>query len=256
MKSTECHNQLREDILNKKKLFGCWSALGSPITTEVLGYAGFDWLLLDGEHAPNDVLTFVPQLMALKGSKSAPVVRPPANDPIVIKRLLDIGFYNFLIPFIETEEQAKQAVAATRYPPEGIRGVSVSHRSNCYGTIADYFSKINQCITVMAQIESRKAVENVEKIAAIDGIDVLFVGPSDLSAGLGYFGQPNHPEVQKQIQHIFDVAKANNKACGILAPVEADARRYLEMGATFIGVGSDLGAFRSATQALADKYLK
>lgn len=256
MKSNSCHNQLREDILNKKVLFGSFSALGSPITTEVLGYAGFDWLLLDGEHAPNDVLSFALQLMALKDSRSAPVVRPPANDPIIIKRLLDIGFYNFLIPFVESQEQAKQAVAATRYPPEGIRGISVAHRSNRYGTITDYFSKINQCITVMVQIESKLGIDNVDKIAAIDGVDVLFVGPSDLSAGLGYFGQPNHPEVQKQIKHIFDVAKAHNKASGILAPIEADARRYVEMGATVVGVGSDLGVFRSATQALADKYLK
>ncbi|QIQ20597.1 2-dehydro-3-deoxyglucarate aldolase [Zophobihabitans entericus] len=256
MKSTTCHNQLRQDILNRKTLFGCWAALGSPITTEVLGCAGFDWLLLDGEHAPNDVLTFAPQLMALKDSKSAPVVRPAWNDPVLIKRLLDIGFYNFLIPFVETEEEAKKAVAATRYPPQGIRGVSVSHRSNQYGTITDYFSKINDNIAVMVQIESKKAIENVEKIAAVDGVDLLFVGPSDLSAGLGYFGQPGHPEVQKAIQHVFDVCKKQGKACGILAPVEADARRYLEMGATFVGVGSDLGVFRSGTQALADKYLK
>ncbi|WP_434778102.1 2-dehydro-3-deoxyglucarate aldolase [Neisseria sp. Ec49-e6-T10] len=255
MKKT-CHNQLREDVLNRKTLIGCWAALGSPITTEILGYAGFDWLLLDGEHACNDVLTFIPQLMTLKDSVSQPIVRPAWNDFVLIKRLLDIGFYNFLIPFIETEEEAINAVRATRYPPDGIRGVSVAHRSNQFGTITDYFEKVNQNICVMAQIESQKGIENVEKIVAVDGIDLLFVGPSDLSAALGHFGNPAHPDVQKTIQHIFDVAKKHGKGAGILAPVEADARRYLQMGATFVGAGSDLGLFRSATQALADKFLK
>lgn len=256
MKDNCCRNQFREDVLAQKKLIGCWSALGSPITTEALGYAGFDWLLLDGEHAPNDLLSFVPQLMALKDSRSAPIVRPAWNDFVLIKRLLDIGFYNFLIPFIETEEQAKLAVTATRYPPKGIRGVSVSHRSNKYGTVKDYFAKINDCITILAQIESQKAIDNLESIAAVDGIDVLFIGPSDLSASLGYFGNPSHPHVQDAIKYIFSVGKKYNKACGILAPVEADARRYMEMGATVVGVGSDLGVFRSGTQALAEKYLK
>lgn len=121
-KENSCFNQLKHDVINKKTLFGCWAALGSPITTEVLGLAGFDWLLLDGEHACNDVLTFIPQLMTLKDSRSAPVVRPASNDVVLIKRLLDIGFYNFLVPMVETKEEAIKAVKATRYPPEGIRG--------------------------------------------------------------------------------------------------------------------------------------
>lgn len=247
-------NQFRQDLLGGKTLIGCWASLASPITTEVLGYAGFDWLLLDGEHAPNDVTTFIPQLMALKGSDSAAIVRPQSNDPVTIKRLLDIGFHNLLIPFVESEEEALQAVASTRYPPQGIRGVSVSHRSNCYGTVTDYFSKINDNISVMVQIESQQGVDNLDAIAAVEGVDCIFVGPSDLSAALGYLGQAGHPEVQKTICHIFERAKAHGKACGILAPVEADARRYLEWGATFVAVGSDLGVFRTATQALKDKY--
>ena len=147
-------NKLRQDLLARKTRIGCWSSLGSPITTELLGLAGFDWLLLDAEHAPNDVLSLIPQLMALKDSVSAPVVRPTANDTILIKRLLDAGFYNFLIPFVENAEEAKAAVAATRYPPAGIRGVSVAHRSNRYGTIADYQKVINDNISVIVQIET------------------------------------------------------------------------------------------------------
>ena len=231
-------NRFRQDLLQGKTLIGCWSALCSPITTEVLGVAGFDWLLLDGEHAPNDVTTFVPQLMALKGSRSAPVVRPQFNDPVVIKRLLDIGFYNFLIPFVETQEQAELAVASTRYPPAGIRGVSVSHRSNMFGTVPDYFTSINDNIAVMVQIESQQGVDNLDAIAAVDGIDGIFVGPSDLAAGMGHLGNAGHPDVQAAIRHIFARAKAHGKPSGILAPVEADARRYLEWGVTFVAVGS------------------
>jgi len=249
-------NRFRQDLLQGKTLIGCWAAMGSAYATEVLGVAGFDWVLLDGEHAPNGITTFVPQLMALKGSKSAPVVRPPCNEPVVIKRLLDIGFYNFLIPFVETQQQAELAVAATRYPPAGIRGVSVSHRSNMFGTVPDYFNQINDNITVMVQIESQAGLDNLDAIAAVDGVDGLFVGPSDLAAALGHLGQAGHPQVQEAIRHIFARAKAQGKASGILAPVEADARRYLEWGATFVAVGSDLGIYRAGTQALCDRFTK
>ncbi|MDQ1213748.1 2-dehydro-3-deoxyglucarate aldolase [Pantoea vagans] len=247
-------NGFRRRLLAGETLIGSWCALASPISTEILGLAGFDWLVLDGEHAPNDITTFVPQLMALKGSHSAPVVRPPCNEPVIIKRLLDIGFNNFLVPFVETEEEARRAVASTRYPPAGIRGVSVSHRSNMYGTLPDYNQSINDNITVLVQIETRQAVDHIDAIAAVDGVDGIFVGPGDLSAALGYLGQPAHPEVLNVIKHIFDRARAAGKPAGILAPVEADARRYLEWGATFVAVGSDLGVFRSATQALCDKF--
>ena len=252
---TAIPNTFRQNLIACKPQIGCWCSLGSPITTEILGLAGFDWILLDGEHAPNDVLSFIPQLMALKDSPSAPVVRPQWNDAVVIKRLLDSGFYNFLVPFIDSAEDARRAVAATRYPPKGIRGVSVGHRSNVYGTVKDYFKQVNDNITVLAQIESRTAVTNIDEICAVDGIDCVFVGPSDLAAGYGQLGNANDPEVQAAIAHVFARAKANGKAAGILAPVEADARRYLELGATVVAVGSDLGVFRSATQALHDRYL-
>lgn len=249
-------NSFRQRLLAGETLIGSWCALANPVTTEVLGLAGFDWLVLDGEHAPNDISTFVPQLMALKGSVSAPVVRPPCNEPVIIKRLLDIGFSNFLIPFVETAAEATQAVASTRYPPQGIRGVSVSHRSNMYGTVPGYNSTVNDNITVLVQIETQQAVDNIDAIAAVDGVDGIFVGPGDLSAALGYLGQPTHPEVLQVIKHVFERAKAAGKPSGILAPVEADARRYLEWGAGFVAVGSDLGVFRGATQALCDRFKK
>ena len=247
-------NRFRRDLVAGKRLIGCWLSLGSPITTEVVGVAGYDWLLLDAEHAPNDVLTLVPQLMALKDSVSAPVVRPPSNDVVVIKRLLDAGFHNFLIPFVESADEARRAVASTRYPPAGVRGVSVSQRSNRYGTVPDYFKVVNDNIAVMVQIESRAGVAAAADIAAVDGIDGLFIGPSDLAAGFGHLGNANHPEVQQAMVTVMAAAKAARKPMGILAPVEADARRYLEMGATFVAVGSDLGVLRMASQALLDKF--
>ncbi|HEX5628296.1 MAG TPA: 2-dehydro-3-deoxyglucarate aldolase [Usitatibacteraceae bacterium] len=247
-------NAFKRDLVAGKRLIGCWCSLANPNTAEVLGLAGFDWLLVDGEHAPNDVTSLVPQLMALKDSVSAPVVRPPWNEPVIIKRLLDAGFHNFLLPFVESAEQAKAAVASTRYPPRGIRGVSVSQRSNRFGTVPDYLKVIDDNITVTVQIESRPGLENVDAIAAVDGIDGVFVGPQDLAAALGHLGNPSHPDVQKAMKHLFERTRAAGKAAGTLAPVEADARRYMEWGATFVAVGSDLGLFRSATQALRDKF--
>ena len=247
-------NTFKQDLHSGKRLIGCWCSLASPIVTEVLGVAGFDWILLDGEHSPNDVITFVPQLMALKDSRSAPVVRPTSNNEVEIKRLLDAGFYNFLIPMVQSAADAARAVAATRYPPEGVRGVSVSQRSNHYGTVPNYFQEINRHIMVAVQIESPQGVVVASDIAATDGVDSVFVGPSDLAATYGHLGNAAHPEVQAAIAHIFAATRNAGKACGILAPVEADARRYMEMGATFVAVGSDLGAFRQATQALRDRY--
>ena len=190
--------------------------------------------------------------MALKGSASAPVVRIPTNEPVIIKRMLDIGFYNFLIPFVETQEQAEPAVASTRYPPEGIRGVSVSHRGNMFGTVPDYFAQSNKNITILVQIESQLGVDSVDAIAATEGVDGIFVGPSDLAAALGHLGNAS----QQAIKHICARAKAHGKPSGIPAPVEADARLYLEWGATFVAVGSDLGVFRAGTQKLADAFKK
>ena len=247
-------NRLRQQLKAGERLIGCWLSLGSPITTEVVGVAGFDWLLLDAEHAPNDVLSLIPQLMALKDSPSAPVVRPPWNDTVLIKRLLDAGCHNFLIPFVETAAQARAAVAATRYPPAGVRGVSVSQRGNRYGSVPDYFAQVNEQITVVVQIESRAGVAAAADIAAVEGIDALFIGPGDLAAAYGHLGNPAHAEVQQAVQQVHQAARGAGKATGILATVEADARRYLDMGMNFVAVGSDLGVLRMQSQALCDKY--
>lgn len=248
-------NTFRQSVRKGENLIGCWASLGSPITTELLGVVGFDWILLDAEHAPNDVLTLIPQLMSLKDSRSAPVVRPPANDSVAIKRLLDSGFFNFLIPFVDSAADAARAVAATRYPPQGIRGVSVGHRGNRYGTVTDYLSTANDNICVVVQIESRTAVEAIDEILAVEGVDAVFLGPSDLAASYGQIGNPNHPDVQQAIAHVFERARAVGKASGTLAPVQADAERYLSMGCQVIAVCADMGLLRNAAQAVQKHFM-
>src|SRR5258708_4060831 len=178
-------NPFRQSLRSLRQLIGCWTSLANHLTTEIVGYAGFDWLLIDGEHAPNDISTFVCQLMALKDSPSAAVVRPQCAEPIIIKRLLDIGFRDFLLPMVESAEQARSLVAATRYPPDGFRGIGTAHRANRYGYATDYFDDANDGISVAVQIESLAGLKNLEEIAAVDGVDCLFVGPPDLCAGLG-----------------------------------------------------------------------
>lgn len=247
-------NHFRQALRDKKRLIGCWASLASPVSTEVLGYAGFDWLLIDGEHAPNDLNGFMLQLMALKDSPSAAIVRPQWADAILLKRLLDLGVYNFLMPFIESAEHARAAVAATRYPPRGTRGVAVAQRSNQYGACPDYFARIDDHLGVLVQIESRKGLDAASNIAAVDGVDALFVGPSDLSASLGHFGDPGHPEVQEAIRHVVASAQRHDKPVGILALAEKDCRRYLEMGITCVGVGMDVVLLRDAARQLRDRF--
>ncbi|WP_176060686.1 2-dehydro-3-deoxyglucarate aldolase [Paraburkholderia sp. BCC1876] len=249
-------NSFRRAVRAGDTLIGCWASLASPVVTELLGIIGFDWMLLDAEHAPNDVLTLIPQLMALKDSASAPVVRPPANDSVFIKRLLDSGFSNFLVPFVDSADDAARAVAATRYPPQGIRGVSVSQRGNRYATVADYFQIANDNVCVVVQIESRKAVDAIDAILAVDGVDAVFVGPSDLAAAYGHLGNPNHPDVQQAIAHVFERAQAVGKASGILAPVQADAERYLAMGCRVIAVCADIGLLKNAAQTVQHHFMQ
>lgn len=247
-------NRFREGLLARRTQIGLWCSLASPSVTDLLGTVGFDWLLLDGEHAPNDVVSFIPQLMALKDSFSAPVVRPPWNDAVTIKRLLDAGFYNFLIPFVESADEARKAVESTRYPPAGIRGVSATQRHNRYGTVPDYFARVNDNIAVMVQIESRPGLAAVDAIAAVDGVDGVFIGPQDLAAALGHLGNASHPEVQHAIRHLFDRTAAHGKASGILTTSEVDAQRYIEWGAKFVAVGTDIAVFRSGAGALREMF--
>jgi 2-dehydro-3-deoxyglucarate aldolase len=244
-------NTIKKRLLDGDVLYGGWAVAGSLVVTEVMGYCGFDWVLIDGEHGANDHAGAVQQLLALNNTPAAAFIRPETNHPVTLKRWLDFGFYNFLIPMVETAEQAQLAVKATRYPPAGIRGVSVSQRSNRFGQQADYFTEINQNITVIAQIESVLAVQNIDAIAGVSGVDALFIGPQDLAANMGHLAQPSHPEVQDMIQTLIRRILALKKPVGILAADEHDAQRYRDWGATFVGIGSDQGFIkRSSMQVL------
>ena len=235
-------NRFRQELLARQRLIGCWCSLANPITTEVLGLAGFDWLLLDAEHAPNDVTTLIPQLMALKDSPSAPVVRPPWNDAVVIKRLLDAGFYNFLIPFVESADEARRAVAATRYPPAGIRGVSVSQRHNRYGTVPDYLADgQRQHRGHGADRKQRRASRPSMPSPRSTASMACSSAPPTWRPRSAISATPAIPRCRRRSATSSSARKAAGKASGILAPVEADARRYIEWGATFVAVGSDLG---------------
>ena len=246
-------NSFKRDLLAGKRLIGCWASLASPITTEVLGLAGFDWLLLDGEHSPNDVLSFIPQLMALKDSVSAPVVRPSSNDVVEIKRLLDAGFYNFLVPFVDTPEEARRAVASTRYPPQGIRGMGGA-RASRWGRYPQYAQEANQQVCLLVQAETTTALKNLDAIAAVEGVDGVFIGPADLSASMGHVGNQTHPEVKAAIEDAFRRILKAGKAPGILTPDEDLSRHYLSHGGLFMAVGLDNNLLARHTSALCQRF--
>ncbi len=247
-------NPFKIGLRNRALMIGIWNGSASNIVTEVLSGAGFDWMLIDSEHSTNEIQTLVPQLQAMKGSPTSVVVRPPWNDFVMIKRMLDIGFWNFLIPMVQTPEEARAAVEATLYPPKGIRGVSTFSRANEFGAIHDYHHHANDCIGITTQVETQKTLDNLEAICAIEELDGIFVGPQDLACSLGHITNPNHPDVQKAIKHAAEVAAACGKAAGILTPNEDDARRYIGWGYTFVAVGVDLSLLKGAAVGLASRF--
>ena len=249
-------NPFKQAIREGRPQIGLWCSLCSNIAAEVIAGSGYDWILIDTEHAPNELPLVFGQLQAMAGSGAAPVVRPAWNDMVIMKRLLDIGVQNFLVPYVQTVEEARAAVAATRYPPQGIRGVAVVHRGNRFGRVKDYFKRANDEICVIVQIETRLGLQNLDAIAAVDGIDGLFIGPSDLAAALGHLGDNGHPEVRAAIEDAMTRIRKAGKAPGILAPLEADARYWLSHGCVVLAVGSDLGLLARQSEELAAKFRK
>jgi 4-hydroxy-2-oxoheptanedioate aldolase len=247
-------NQLKRALGEGRRQIGLWSSLSSHISVEVIAGSGFDWLLLDTEHSPNELTMVLSQLQAMTGGTATPVIRPVWNDVVVLKRLLDIGVQSVLVPWIQDAEEARRAVAATRYPPEGVRGVAVAVRANHYGRVKDYVKRVHDELLVVVQIETRTALRNLEAIAAVDGIDGLFIGPSDLAADMGHLGNNTHPEVRAAIADAVGRIRATGKFAGILAPVEADAHHWIELGCLFVAVGSDVGLLARQSEALAARF--
>ncbi|HUH84163.1 MAG TPA: HpcH/HpaI aldolase/citrate lyase family protein, partial [Stellaceae bacterium] len=207
-------NRFKRALAEKRPQIGLWLMLASPAATEVAAGAGFDWLLIDMEHSPNELPDIAHHLRAAEGGTAEPVVRVPWNDPVMVKRLLDIGARSLLFPFVQSAEEARRAVQATRYPPAGIRGFAGTTRANRYGRIPDYAKRAADEICVLVQCETRKAVAEIPAIAAVDGVDGIFIGPSDLAADMGHIADTQHPEVQAAILAAGKAIVAAGKAPG------------------------------------------
>ena len=248
-------NPFKQALKQGRRQIGLWQSMASPLTAEICAGAGFDWLLFDGEHAPNDVPSMLAQLQAVESYPTHAIARPPIGDVVLIKQYLDLGFQTLLIPLVDTAEQAGQMVRAMRYPPDGIRGVGAgSARVARWNRVENYFQDADAQMCLLVQAETRRAIENLEAIAAVDGVDGIFIGPADLSASLGHRGNAAHPEVQSVIEDaILRIAKAG-KAAGILTSNNDLAQRYLELGASFVAVGTDVGILAKQTVALANRF--
>ncbi|NEG90045.1 HpcH/HpaI aldolase family protein [Bifidobacterium aerophilum] len=241
------------DPAARPQLKGLWIAMGSSTSIEIAAEIGYDWLLIDGEHGPNDLTGILAQLRACHGYPTTPIVRPAAADPVLIKQVLDLGAQTLLVPMVNTREEAELMVRAVEYAPSGIRGVGgVIARSGRWGLIPDYMATARDEICLIVQVESREALDNIDEIAAVDGIDGVFIGPADLSASLG------HPDdagaIQDEIHRAFDMIASHGKAIGSLAFDPATARKYFEWGASFVAVAGDTDVYVRGLAAELEQY--
>lgn len=249
-------NRFKHAIAANKPQIGIWSTMSSPIVAEILAGAGFDWVLLDTEHSPNELPMVQNQLHAMQENPdTTPIVRVPWNDMVMIKRYLDIGAQSLLLPYVNTAEEAKAAVTSMRYPPRGLRGVAGGSRASRYGRIKDYFKRVEEELCLLVQAETQQAIKNLDAICAVDGVDGVFIGPNDLSADMGYLGNWQHPEVWKVMEQAAKRIRAAGKAPGILVG-EADGQRCIDMGYVFVAVGSDTALIARGGEALAAKFKK
>src|SRR4051812_24494746 len=247
-------NPFKSALKSARPQIGLWSSLSSSYTVEVIAGAGFDWILLDSEHSPADLENLLGQLQAAGPYPSHPVVRVPWNDMVTIKRILDVGAQSLLIPYVSSAEEARAAVSYTRYPPAGVRGVAGTTRATRFGRVKDYAKRAHEEMCVLVQVETQAALDSIEAICAIDGVDGVFIGPADLHASLGRTGEIAHPEVKPLIDQAIRRIRKAGKAPGILTPNEADARRWLECGALFVAVGADVGILARGAESLAAKF--
>lgn len=247
-------NEFKAALARGEQMIGMWCSLADPYSAEIVSGAGFDWLLLDTEHSHADIATVLSQLQAVAPYPCSPVVRPPANDPVVIKRLLDVGAQSLLIPQVESAEEARAAVAATRYAPIGVRGVAALTRATRFGRVKDYAALAHTELCVLVQVESRHALEQIEQIASVDGVDGIFIGPSDLAASLGHPGDPNAPTVTEAVEHAIGRVRAAGRPAGVLTTNPAFARRCIDLGTTFTAVGVDVGLLARGADALARTF--
>lgn len=249
-------NPFKRALRERRHQIGLWCSLSHHYSLEAVAGAAFDWLLLDMEHSPNDLESLLVQLQAVAAYAPAPVVRVPWNDTVTIKRVLDAGAQSLLIPYVQTLEEARAAVAATRYPPEGVRGVAGTTRATRFGRVARYAQRAHEEICLLVQLETKDALQHIEAIAALEGIDGIFIGPADLHASLGLAGEVAHPQVWPLIEQAIGRIRAAGKAPGILIGDERLASRCIELGTLFTAVGSDVGLLARGADALAARFAK
>lgn len=247
-------NAFKRALREGRSQIGLWSTLSSNYTVELIAGAGFDWIVIDTEHSPNDLESVLAQAQAAAPYPTSAIVRVPWNDMVTVKRYLDIGIQTLLVPYVCTAEEARQAVAYTRYPPAGVRGVAGATRATRFGRVKDYARRAHEELCVVVQVETRSALDEIEGICAVDGVDGVFIGPADLHASMGYTGETSHPQVVPLIEEAIRRIRRCGKAPGVLAFAEADVRRYLAAGSLFTGVGGDAGILARGAEALAAKY--
>jgi len=248
-------NPFKTALGGGEPLIGLWLSMAQPYSTEICATAGFHWVLIDGEHAPNDVRSTLAQLQAVAAYPVHPVARAVDGNPARIKQLLDIGLDTILVPMVDTPEQARALVAATRYPPQGMRGVGASGaRATRWGLDRTYGDTANDDVCLLVQAESVTALKNLEAICAVDGVHGVFIGPADLAASMGHRGKLTHPEVLAAIEGAIGTIRASGKAAGSLSTDAALARRWIELGVGFIAVGIDTVLLAQATRALAASF--
>lgn len=248
-------NGFKAALRDGRATTGIFIGLVSPAATEICATAGFDWLLIDAEHAPNDPVTVLPQLQAAAAYGLPVIVRPVSHDPALIKQYLGIGAQTLLVPMVESAEQAAALVQAVRYPPRGIRGVGTAlERGARWNAVDGYFKQADDEMCLIVQIESRAGLDNLDAILAVDGVDGVFIGPADLAASLGHLGQPMHAEVKAIIETTLRKIAGCGKAPGVFASDPAMARHYRQCGARFVAVGADTSILRNAAVALAATF--
>ncbi|MFD4958955.1 HpcH/HpaI aldolase/citrate lyase family protein [Microbacterium sp. NPDC058389] len=251
-------NQTFRDHLDAsdRTLIGLWACSGSPLVAEILAGSGVDWVLIDMEHSANTLESVLQQLQAVAGYPVTPVVRVPYGDDVILKQVLDLGAQNVLVPMVATAEQARELVAGVRYPPHGRRGVgSALSRSARWNRVDDYLAHADQHVSLFVQIESAEAVANAAEIAAVDGVDGIFVGPADLAASLGLLGRQTHPDVIAAVERTFTAVRAAGTPVGVNAFDPAAADAYITAGAAFVAVAADVSLLARSTEALAARFI-
>ncbi len=247
-------NRFKRRLAAGEQQIGLWVSLPGAYAAEAVAGAGFDWLMFDTEHSPGDPLTVLGQLQAVAPYPVAPVVRPAANDTVLIKRFLDLGAQTLLIPYVQSAAEARAAVAAMRYPPEGVRGVSGLTRATRFGRVPDYARRAHEELCLIVQIETGAALDSLEAIAAVDGVDAVFIGPADLAASLGHAGQQGHPSVVAAIEDAIARIRAAGKPAGILTPDTGFAAHCITLGTSFTAVAIDVGILARGSEAIARQF--